>query len=86
MSDKVNNMLVLVEIALLVFGVFYMMSAIDTVENDSCRSYWDNYVPGVEIAENPMFSGQKSSFTLDRDPDVEPLPESSSTGLRLNGS
>lgn len=84
MVDKINNGLILLEIVLLLAGVLYMTSAIDAVENKGCQAYWDNYVPGVEVPENPSFSGQKSSFTLERE--FEPLPESSSTGLRLNGS
>jgi len=82
MADKINNGLVLLEIALLLAGVLYIISAIDAVENKGCEAYWDNYVPGVEAPENPSFSGQINSFRLERDFDELP----STTGLRLNGS
>lgn len=80
MTDAVNNTLLLLEIALILGGALYVGHGITLLENQGCQTYWDKVVPSVNPPEDAVFTGQKG--------DVSPLsePESSSTGLRLNGS
>jgi hypothetical protein len=48
------------------------------LEEKGCSAYWNDVVPGVEVPDNSFFAQNATSLS--------PEPESSSTGLRLNGS
>jgi len=78
MTDKINNLLLVLEIALILAGAVYVNYGETVLEEKGCSAYWNDVVPGVEVADNSFFAQNATSLS--------PEPESSSTGLRLNGS